>query len=194
MKNILRIDASMRMQGSYGRALLDDVINQFNPTSVSVKHRDLAESVPLVNEAWIGANFADASERTSEQRSVLSFSDALVEELRDADTLVIATPIYNFHVPAAFKAWIDLVVRARETFKYTENGPIGLLENKRAIIVITSGGTKLGSNIDFVSDYLRHVFSFIGINDVEIIDASAMGSEAENILSQARQQISELIL
>ena len=115
-----------------------------------------------------------------------------MSEIKESDVILMAVPIYNFHVPAAFKAWIDLIARSRETFHYTEQGPIGLLVNKRAIIIITSGGTKLGSEIDFVSDYLKHILNFIGIKDVTIIDSSGMGSNADAVTSEVLKKIQQL--
>jgi len=185
-QNILRIDASMRKNGSYSRALCTKLIAQLKrQTSSSVKERDLVDGIPIINEAWIEANFTDVAERTAEQRSVLSFSDALISELTDTDTLVIGLPIYNFNVPAAFKAWIDQVARAKVTFRYGENGPEGLLENKKAYVIISSGGTQLGSEVDFVSDYIHHVFSFVGIKDVTIIDSSGIGRNEEKVIADA---------
>jgi len=88
-----------------------------------------------------------------------------------ADVLVIGVPIYNFGIPAALKAWVDMVARARLTFRYTEQGPEGLLRVKRAYLVVASGGTAAGSAVDFATGYLRHVLGFLGIDDVEIIAA-----------------------
>ena len=194
MNNILRIDASMRREGSHSRSLLDTLISRYDPAQIKVQQRDLSERLPFVNERWIEANFTDAAERTEEQRSVLALSDTLVAELKAADTILMASPIYNFHIPAAFKAWIDLIARARETFRYSENGPVGLLENKRSVLILTSGGTRLGSSIDFVSDYLRHVFGFIGLHNLTLIDASGIGRDQERIISNAREQIEALAL
>lgn len=191
-KHILRVDASMRKDGSQSRELADKTIAKLSAEqNVSVALRDLTDAIPHVDEAWINANFTDPEARTNGQREVLSFSDKLVSELKQADTLVIATPIYNFGVPAAFKAWIDLVARARETFRYSENGPVGLLEGKQAIVIITSGGTSLGSDMDFVSGWLRHVLGFIGINDVTIIDSSGLMKTPE-IFEQAQHAISKV--
>ena len=181
---ILRIDASMRKNGSYSRTLSHKLITQLKGQIPSnVKERDLADGIPFINEAWIEANFTDIAERTSEQRSVLSFSDALINELKNADTLVIGLPIYNFNVPAAFKAWIDQVARTKVTFRYGDNGPEGLLENKKAYVIISSGGTQLGSEVDFVSDYIHHVLGFIGIKDVTIIDSSGIGRNEEKVIA-----------
>ena len=185
-QKILRIDASMRKNGSYSRTLSTKLIAQLkDQASSNVKKRDLADGIPIINEAWIEANFTDVAERTAEQRSVLSFSDALISELTATDILVIGLPIYNFNVPAAFKAWIDQVARAKVTFRYGDNGPEGLLENKKAYVIISSGGTQLGSEVDFVSDYIHHVLGFIGIKDVTIIDSSGIGRNEEKVIADA---------
>jgi len=187
---ILRVDASMRKNGSYSRTLSDRLISQLQrQTPSDVKQRDLADGIPFINEAWIESNFTDVSERTAEQRSILSCSDALISELKTADTLVIGLPIYNFNVPAAFKAWIDQVARAKVTFRYGKNGPEGLLENKKAYVILSSGGTQLGSDIDFVSGYINHVLGFIGIKNVSIIDSSGIGRDEEKVISSAHAVI-----
>lgn len=185
-QKILRIDASMRKNGSYSRTLSTKLIAQLkDQASSNVKERDLADGIPIINEAWIEANFTDVAERTAEQRSVLTFSDALISELTATDILVIGLPIYNFNVPAAFKAWIDQVARAKVTFRYGDNGPEGLLENKKAYVIISSGGTQLGSEVDFVSDYIHYVLGFIGIKDVTIIDSSGIGRNEEKVIANA---------
>ncbi len=178
---ILRIDASMRHTGSVTRALTDKLVARLraaNPAS-EVVHRDLADGLPMVDEAWIGANFTDPAERDDTQRAALAGSDRLVAEIKQADTLVIGLPIYNFGVPAAFKAWIDMIARARETFRYTETGPEGLMTGKRALIVVASGGVPVGSAMDFATPYVRHALAFIGITDVEFIPAAEFSEEAD---------------
>ncbi|MGH1351698.1 MAG: FMN-dependent NADH-azoreductase [Methyloligellaceae bacterium] len=142
-----------------------------------------------MNEQWINANFTPGEKRTSEQRAILAQSDALVSELQEADEIVIALPVYNFSVPAAFKAWIDLVARVGLTFHYTENGPVGLLANKKAYVILTSGGTQMGSEIDFASGFARHVLGFIGIMDVTFIDGSGVGQNEQKVLASAEEQI-----
>lgn len=169
MTKVLRIDASMRREGSTTRALADRVIARLGAADVTT--RDLADGIGLIDEAWIGANFTPPDARSAGQRGALAASDALVAELEAADVVVIGVPVYNFGVPAALKAWIDQVARARVTFRYTENGPVGLLTGKRAILVAASGGTEIGSGIDFAVPYLRHVLGFIGIHDVEVVSA-----------------------
>lgn len=189
-QQILRIDASMRKNGSYSRALGDRLIAQLKSQSLStVKVRDLADGIPNIDETWIGANFTDIAERTAEQRSVLSCSDALISELKSADTLVIGLPIYNFNVPATFKAWIDQIARANITFRYGDNGPEGLLKDKKSYVILSSGGTQLGSNIDYVSDYMHHILGFIGIKDVTIIDSSGIGRNESKVIADAHSVI-----
>lgn len=196
-KQILRVDASMRRNGYYSRRLADSLIQQLNQQEQHVvKIRDLADGVAFVNEDWIAANFTAASERTPEQLAQLSDSDLLVSELQNSDVIVIVIviglPIYNFGVPAAFKAWIDQVARVQLTFHYTNDGPVGLLENKKAYVIVASGGTQLGSDIDFMSSYVRHVLGFIGIKDVSFIDGSGIGQDEEGVLSSANEIIAAI--
>ncbi|MEM7527607.1 MAG: NAD(P)H-dependent oxidoreductase [Pseudomonadota bacterium] len=167
-KTILHIDASMRRDGSTSRALSAAVVERLGGRVI---RRDLADGLPLIDETWIGANFTPDEDRSDEQRAALTLSDKLIGEIEASDTLVIGVPVYNFGVPAAFKAWIDLVTRARRTFQYTEDGPVGLLSGKRAVIVVASGGTEVDSSIDFATPWLRHILGFIGITDVEVIPA-----------------------
>lgn len=189
-KTVLHIDSSARLEGSVTRDLSARITARLGAEEVI--RRDLASPLPLLTEDWVGANFTPADQRSAEQKARLALSDSLVEELQRTDTIVIGTPVYNFSVPAALKAWIDLVARAGLTFKYTENGPVGLLEGKRAIIALASGGTPAGSEIDFATGYLRHVLGFLGITDVELVAADAMAVDADGALSKAKGQIEAL--
>lgn len=189
-KTLLRIDASARRENSITRQLTDEIVTQLAPSTTIT--RDLAEGVPLLTEEWVSANFTPADQRTPEQDQILKVSDAYVADLQAADTLVIGAPIYNFGVPAALKAWIDQIARAGVTFRYTADGPKGLLEGKRAFVVIASGGTKSGSDIDFATDYLRHVLGFVGITDVDVIAADQLGADADTKLAQAHSAVAQL--
>lgn len=191
---ILRIDASMRHEGSTTRALADKAIAAIaGAGEATVVTRDLAVTpVPQIDEAWIGANFTDEADRTAADRAALALSDRLVEEIEAADWLVIATPVYNFGVPAALKAWIDQIARARRTFRYTPEGPVGLLEGKRAVIVTASGGTEVGSGIDFATPYLRHILGFVGITDVEVVAADRTMVDADAAHARAGRAIEAL--
>ncbi len=190
-QNILRIDASARRTGSVSRDLVSKIIDRIGP-SASVTTRDLAEGMSLIDESWVGANFTPAADRSDEQREKLALSDTLVAEIKAADTLVIGLPIYNFGVPAALKAWVDQVARAGVTFQYSEYGPKGLLEGKRAIVAVASGGTEAGSDIDFATGYIRHVLGFIGITDVEFVTADRLMVDADGTMAKALEQVEAL--
>jgi FMN-dependent NADH-azoreductase len=194
---VLRVDSSARRDGSLTRQVADALIERIGaggrPAEVTV--RDLAAAAPaLVDAAWVDANFTPMDQRSAAQRAALAESDALVAELAAADLLVIGVPIYNFGVPAALKAWVDMVARARLTFRYTENGPEGLLRGKRAYLVVASGGTAVGSEIDFATGYLRHVLGFLGIEDVQIIAADRGSLRGErDAVDAALGQIAQLL-
>lgn len=174
---VLRIDASARHSGSESRALTQRIIDRLGPEAVI--NRDLAVAMPAIDADWLAANWTPADDRTDAQRQTLALSDTLIEEIKSADTIVIGAPIYNFGIPATLKTWIDLIARAGITFKYSETGPQGLLTGKRAIVAITSGGTQVGSEIDFASGYLRHVLGFVGITDVQFVAADQLMVDAE---------------
>ncbi|WP_299408023.1 NAD(P)H-dependent oxidoreductase [uncultured Roseobacter sp.] len=188
-KTILHIDASARLAGSTTRQLTSRIVEKLGG---DVIRRDLTDALPQINEAWVNANFTPADQRSEAQEQALALSDALVDEIKAADVIVIGAPVYNFGVPAALKAWIDLIARAGLTFAYTENGPKGLLEGKRAVIALATGGTPVGSEIDFASGYLRHIMGFIGISDVEIIAADRVMADAEKAVTGAHAQIDAL--
>ncbi|MBW4709278.1 NAD(P)H-dependent oxidoreductase [Roseobacter sp. YSTF-M11] len=188
-QTILHIDASARHTGSTTRSLSAKTVAKL---SGDVIYRDLTDALPQINETWVNANFTPAGDRTPAQKKALTLSDDLIGEIMAADVLVIGVPVYNFGVPAALKAWIDLIARAGVTFAYTENGPKGLLTGKRAVIVLATGGTEVGSEIDFASGYLRHIMGFIGITDVEIIAADRTMADAEEALAKANAQIDAL--
>ena len=188
-QNILHIDSSARLNGSTSRQLTAQVTEKLGGTVVK---RDLTDAIPQISETWVNANFTPAEQRTDEQKETLALSDALVSEIKAADTLVIGVPIYNFGVPAALKAWIDQIARAGLTFKYTENGPQGLLEGKRAILVVASGGTPAESEIDFATGYMRHIMGFIGITDVTVVTADQMMVDADAALAKATAQVEAL--
>lgn len=192
-KTILQINSSGRFDGSVTRQLSEAAVGQLlkQQPELSVVKRELATGLPFIDEQWIGANFTPAEQRNEEHLEALSFSDQLVAELQQAETIVIASPIYNFSIPAVLKAWIDLVARAQLTFKYTEQGPQGLLLNKKAIVVVASGGVPIGSEMDFASGYLRQVLGFIGITDVSILDASQFSLDEPT--EKFEQQFSELV-
>ncbi|MEE4338047.1 FMN-dependent NADH-azoreductase [Erythrobacter sp.] len=191
MRNILHIKASIRGDESISNQLGDRIVAGLREKGDSrLAIRDLAaEELPFVSAERFAANLAPADERTAGQAELAAISDRLIEELENADTIVISTPVYNFGVPASLKAWADLVARAGRTFKYTENGPVGLLTGRKAYIAAASGGTKIGSEIDFMSPWLTFFLGFLGITEVEIVAADGiMGADGEAVIAAAQEQ------
>ena len=186
MSTLLHIDSSARSGGSISRQLTASFVSQWqakNPGG-KVVHRDLAaNALPHLSESLLGAYFTPADARSAEQAEVIKQSDALVDELLAADTIVIGVPMYNFAPPSTLKAWIDHVFRAGRTFKYTETGPVGLVTGKKAVIILSRGGMYSEGPmeaLDFQGKYLKSALGFIGITDVELVVAEgvSMGEEA----------------
>jgi len=192
---VLRIDASARGEGSVSRQLADLMLTDLagRVPGVSLVRRDLATGLPFVGAAWVRANLTDPDVRNAAQRQALAKSDELVAELTAADVLVIATPIYNFGVPASLKAWIDQVARARLTFRYTEYGPEGLLAGKKAYVLVATGGTEVGSAIDFATPWLKFVLGFLGITEVEVIAADRGMARGDAARQHASERIAEVL-
>jgi FMN-dependent NADH-azoreductase len=116
-----------------------------------------------------------------------------VDELKAAEVIVIGMPVYNFGIPAALKVWVDMVARARLTFRYTENGPEGLLKGKKVYLVVASGGVAVDSDVDFATPYMRHVLRFLGIDDIEVVTATQQNIRGDESISDAHAQIADLV-
>lgn len=189
--NLLRIDASAATGASTSKKLGDLFVDELRLRSSGLElvERDLNQDAQFINADWIAASYTVPDERTEQQNQLLRFSDELIAELQAADHILVTTPMYNFGVPSTLKAWIDQVCRAGVTFQYTDQGPQGLLEGKQVDIVITTGGVPLASDVDYVSGYLKQVFAFIGISDVNIIAADGMAVDAEASFNKAAEQI-----
>ncbi len=192
---VLRVDASPR-QASVTRFLENALIDRLQQLhgAIDVTSRDVSQGMEFVDEAWIGANYTGEDVRDQAQKARLALSDELVDELYAADVLVIGVPVFNFGIPAALKAWIDLVARVKRTFRYTDNGPEGLLGGRKAYLVFASGGVGLGSEMDFASSYMRHVLGFLGIREVEIIAAERVATDSDAAMERARAAIEALDL
>lgn len=187
---VLRLDASASPVESASRKLGDAAIARLRRRMpVELRQRDLNADARFIDAGWIAASFTAYGKRSATQSELLSFSDRLIDELNWANHILLTTPMYNFSVPATLKAWIDLVCRAGVTFSCDEDGSVGLLSYKSAEIIVTTGGVALGSELDFVSEYLKRVFSFIGIDDVDIIGADRINIDAEESLARALARI-----
>lgn len=170
---ILKINSSAAKKASISRAELDTIIFKLltKYPNAEVIDRDVAYSnLPFLNNKLLEA-FTQKGKLNEEQLADTKLSDQLVEELIVSDILVIASPMYNFGIPASLKAYFDLIVRAGKTFQYNEEGnPVGLLEFKKVIIVITTGGVALGSPMDFSKPYITNLFGFLGVHNLEFIE------------------------
>ena len=182
---ILRVDSSAKTENSESRRLTDRIIDglKTNGKSLNVTVRDLNESLPQVNTAWIEANNTQSDDQTNEHKKTLALSNTLVGEIEAADTLIIGVALYNFSITASLKLWIDLVCRARKTFAYVDGSPKGLMTGKKAIICFASGGTPFESDIDFASGYLKHILGFIGITDVIFISADKHFMDDQSVIN-----------
>ena len=193
--NVLAINTSAKKEGSISRTLTADLLQALEDRhgDVNVVERDLADGLSFIDSAWVEANFTADEDRTERHRQTLAESDELVAEIEAADVLVIGAPIYNFSIPAVLKAWIDMVTRARVTFRYAEDGPEGLLTGKKAFVIVPSGGVPVGSQVDFATPYLKQALSFVGITDVEFIGARGADRGNREALDTARSRIAELV-
>ncbi|MCS4225791.1 FMN-dependent NADH-azoreductase [Sphingobacterium sp. BIGb0165] len=180
MKNILHIISSPRAEVSASRKLGIAVIQKIQEkySDSIVKERDLTKSkVPLLEEVHINTFFTPAENHSEEQQSISKYSEGLISELKEADIIVIDSPMYNFSVPATLRAYFDFTSRAGYTFKYDENGPKGLLNDKKLYIAFTSGNIYsegpyqiYDSNIP----YIKNIFSFYGVSDISVFRAEGL--------------------
>ena len=198
MSNVLIIESSARQQGSFSRQLTQQFISQWqvaHPTD-QVTVRDLAlHPVPHLDANLLGGWMKPEAQRSADEHASLKRSDELTDELLAADVLVLAAPMYNFAIPSTLKAWLDHVLRAGVTFKYTETGPQGLLTGKKAYVLTARGGLYAGSTSDHQEPYLRQVMAFVGIHDVTFIHAEGMnlgGDFQEKGLNQAKARLSAI--
>ena len=199
MSQVLVIESSARQQGSVSRQLTEQFIQQWraaNPDD-QVQVRDLAlEPVPHLDSTLLGGWMTPVAQQTAAEQAALSRSNMLTNELLAADVLVLAAPMYNFAIPSTLKAWLDHVLRAGVTFKYTDTGPQGLLSGKRAFVLTARGGIYAGTGLDHQEPYLRQALAFIGIHEVSFIHAEGQGmggDVAVKGLSQAQSLLAQVL-
>ena len=198
MSNVLIIESSARQQGSFSRQLTQQFISQWQAAHPAdqVTLRDLAlNPVPHLDANLLGGWMKPEAQRNADEKSSLQRSNELTDELLAADVLMLAAPMYNFAIPSTLKAWLDHVLRAGVTFKYTETGPQGLLTGKKAYVLTARGGLYAGSTSDHQEPYLRQVLAFVGIHDVTFIHAEGMnlgGDFQEKGLNQAKASLSAI--
>ncbi|RLJ65134.1 FMN-dependent NADH-azoreductase [Sulfurisoma sediminicola] len=181
--NILQINASARREGANSTRIADAIVARLQAANPDARltRRDLAVTPqPVLDEAALGALFTPAGQRTEQQAARVALDDALIAEVQAADTIVLGVPMYNFGVPAQLKNWIDAIARNGVTFRYTANGPEGLLKGRKVYVGLARGGRYRGTEADSQVPYLRTVLGFLGISDVHFVYAEGlnMGEDA----------------
>ena len=191
---IYQIDSSARKKGSTSRALAKKLLEKIRKPGDEIIYRDLDDEMLFVAGLTESGMSIPENERTDQHKKMFELSDKLVNELKESDIIIISTPIYNFGPPATLKAWSDLAARVKSTFKYSSDGKqIGLLENKKVYLVITSGGTKIGSKEDYLTPWLKHILIFFGIKNIKIIYADQMSIDYEKSIKDAENQIKNIV-
>lgn len=197
MTTLLHINSSARSNGNANQ-LADKFVDEWlvrHPDDKVVRRNLTAQPVPHLSEQTINAFFTAAEQRSAEQRDAVRLSDELITELFAADIFVIGVPMYNFGIPSTLKAYFDHIARAGITFRYTDNGPEGLVKNKKVYIVAARGGKYSGTPADTQTAYLRDFLRFIGIEDISFVYAEGLnlGDAAKaRAESAAHEQIREL--
>ena len=198
--NILQINASIRGADAnstqLASALVKQLIAQEPAEQVQLQVRDLGQAPhPPIDSSALQALFTEGDQRTPEQQARVALDDALIHEIQQADILVLAVPMYNFGIPAQLKSWFDAIARAGVTFRYTEQGPEGLLSGKKVYVTLARGGIYRDTPNDTQVPYLKTMLGFLGMTDIEWIYAEglAMGAESANkAMQQAHEHIQSL--
>ncbi|MDZ7964001.1 MAG: FMN-dependent NADH-azoreductase [Nostoc sp. DedSLP03] len=204
MVNILHIDSSPRGERSHSRELSKEFVSAWKAAhpedAIAYAYRDLGHHpVPHVDEAWIAAAFSPPETHTPELTEALRISDELVDEFLAADRYVFGVPMYNFNIPSTFKAYIDQIVRINRTVALDAQGFKGLVQGKKAVIITARGGDFSATSpflaYDFQEPYLRAIFGFIGITDIQFINANSLneGDARTQSLSEAKAAIQDAI-
>lgn len=198
MKTLLQINSSVFGDNGQSSQLNQQLVQEWlakNPEGKVVK-RDLTQDViPHLDSTRISAFFTPADKRSTEQQAIVDYSDALINEIQQADAIVIGAPMYNFSIPSQLKSYLDHLARAGVTFKYTEAGPVGLLDNKPVYIVTTRGGVHKDLPSDSVTGFLKTFLNFIGLKDLHFIYAEGlnMSQKKDESLLDAKKVIHEEI-
>lgn len=203
MNSLLLVTSSLFGEASQTRQIAREFVDTWlrNNPGTRVVERDLSpDSIPHLSQATLGAVTTPAERRTAAQRDVAAFADTLIEEVEAADTIVLAAPMYNFTIPSTLKAWLDHVARAGRTFRYTGDGPEGLLKGKKVFVVTGRGGVYSGESpakaLDFQEPYLRAILGFIGLTDVSFVHVEGLNinkESAESGRARARAAIASLL-
>lgn len=198
MINVLTLNSSLNGNAGNSNKLVSDFVNKLSKSKdISLTQRDLSQdNLPHLSGNEMHAWMTDPVDRSADQIELAKLSDDLIAELQNNDVIVIGMPMYNFGVPSVFKSWIDRVARVGITFRYSENGPVGLLNNKKVYVLASRGGMYAGTEKDSQTQYLKDVLSFLGLANVEFVYAEglAMGEDSsKSAFESAQTKIIELI-
>lgn len=191
MNNVLVLKSSISGNNSQTNQLADYVIEKLQGNNIVV--RDLSQQ-PLPYFDIAAAIAVRGEPKTTEEKQLLALSDKLIEELKNAQTLIIGVPMYNLNVPTQLKSYFDFIARPHVTFQYTANGPEGLLKGKKAIMLCAFGGLYDEENL--VTQYMKSILGFIGITDVQFVYAQGIGFGPEAIekaQASAKNKINEIV-
>jgi FMN-dependent NADH-azoreductase len=196
MTTLLQINASINTGNGQSSQLANQFVAAFRKRDPEAKIvvRDVAaaESVPHLNAERFGAFIATPEQRSAAQHAVVAYSDVLIDELKQADVIVIGLPMYNFGVPSQLKAYFDHIARAGVTFKYSEKGPVGLLTGKQVYVFAARGGLYAGTPMDTQTSYVRDFLRFLGMADVEFIYAEGLAISAESKEAGIAKAVAEI--
>ncbi len=198
MTTLLQLNSSIFSSGGQSTQLADQFVTawQANEPDAQVIVRDLAhDAIPHLDAQRVLAFFAQPETRTPEQQAYVAESDALIEEIKQARIIVIGLPMYNFGIPSTLKAYFDQIARAGVTFRYTENGPEGLLTGKKVYVFAARGGIYAGTPLDSQTNYVRDFLGFLGMDNTEFVYAEGlnMGETAkEAALAGAKLRLTAL--
>ena len=200
MAHILHIDTSPRVEQSHSRLLAKTFVEQWSAynSKAAIAYRDLGlNPVPYIDATWVTAKFTLPDQYTPELANAIKLSDELIDEFLAVDSYVLSVPMYNFSIPATLKSYIDHIVRPRRTFAVEASGFRGLVTGKK-MLIITARGSDFRPNssfapLDFQEPFLRTVFNFIGITNIQFVNANALNSEIqEQSLAEAKTKLQEL--
>ncbi|HCJ6509780.1 TPA: NAD(P)H-dependent oxidoreductase [Acinetobacter baumannii] len=198
MAKILVLKSSIMGEGSQTNRLIDVMLEHRKDQGLQddITIRNLAEMNLPVLDLEIFQALRGAENVNQDIQQIVALSDELIAELKSADLLVIGAPMYNLNVPTQLKNWFDLVARARQTFRYTETYPQGLVEGVKAVVVSSRGGIHVGQETEAVTPYLKAVLGLMGIHDVDFIYAEGLDIQAyrSNALDLANQQVKEFAI
>jgi FMN-dependent NADH-azoreductase len=184
MTTLLQIKASISHDQGLSSQLANNFVAAYRKShpdaKVLVREVASADPVPHLNGERFGAFIAKPEERSDAQHAVVAYSDALIDELKRADIVVIGLPMYNFGVPSQLKAYFDHIARAGVTFKYSATGPVGLLTGKKVYVFAARGGLYAGSPLDTQTGYVRDFLAFLGMRDVQFVYAEGLAVSPES--------------